>query len=128
MSLVDYTFFSKRPKVSGMQLYPLTAGRLIVLEQRGNPLAGAATGEDPDPFALYEALLVASSDSENLAEMCLLDDHDWKVAVRKFGFDVPDATLNDFQKVIEAEMDSIQASQVQPKKKAARKAIRRVKK
>ena len=128
MSLVDYTFFSKRPKVNGIQLYPLTAGRLIVLEQRGNPLAGAADGSDPDPFALYEALLVASSESEDLAEMCMLDDHDWKVAVRKFGFDVPDSSLTDFQKVIEQEMEAIQASQVQPKKKAARKSPARVKK
>ncbi len=128
MSLVDYTFFAKRPDVGNMKLHPLTAGRLIVLEQRGNPLAGAVTDEEPDPFALYEALMVASADSSELAELCLLDDHDWKVAVRAFGFDVPDKSLNAFQDVIEAEMESIQASQVQPKKKAVRKSPARAKK
>lgn len=128
MSLVDYTFFAKRPDVGKIKLHPLTAGRLIVLEQRGNPLAGAADDSDPDPFALYEALMVASSDSCDLAELCLLDDHDWKVAVRAFGFDVPDKSLNAFQDVIEAEMKAIQASQVQPKKKAVRKSPSRAKK
>jgi hypothetical protein len=128
VSLIEYTFFSKRPKISGVQLYPLTAGRLIVLEQRGNPLAGAGTDDNPDPFALYEALMVASSDSEQLAEMCLLDDHDWKKEVRKFGFDVPDVVLTDFQKVIEDEMDAIKQSQVKPKKKAASAPRSRTKK
>ena len=128
MSLVDYTFFSKRPKVSGMQLYPLTAGRLIVLEQHGNPLAGAGTDGDSDPFALYEALMVASCESGDLAELCLLEDHAWKVEVRKFGFEVADQALNEFQTVIEAEIEAIQASQVQPKKKAARKSPARAKK
>lgn len=121
MSLVDYTFFSKRPKVAGMQLYPLTAGRLIVLEQHGNPLAGSGTDGDPDPFALYEALMVAACDSGELAELCMLDDHAWKVEVRRFGFEVADQALNEFQAVIEAEIEAIQASQVQPKKKAVRK-------
>ena len=129
MSLVNYTFFKKRPKVGGLQLYPLTAGRLIVLEQRGNPLAGTVADGDADPFALYEALMVASSDAEALAEMCMLENHEWDVEVRKFGFDLPDEDLNAFQAVIEAEMKAIQAAQVQPKKKrAARKSRARVKK
>ena len=121
MSLVNYTFFKKRPKVGNMQLYPLTAGRLIVLEQHGNPLAGAGTGDEPDPFALYEALMVASSDAEQLAELCMLEDRDWQLEVRRFGFEIADECLNDFQEVIEVEMKAIQAAQVQPKKKVARK-------
>ena len=128
MSLVNYTFFKARPKVGELQLYPLSAGRLIVLEQRGNPLAGSGTGDDePDPFALYEALLVASSDSGELAELCMLDEREWNVEVRKFGFDLPDDCINEFHAVIETEMDAIQKSMVVPKKKAARKPRPRVK-
>ena len=129
MSLVQYTFFKARPKVGNLQLYPLSAGRLIVLEQKGNPLAGASSGDEADPFALYEALLVASSDAETLAEMCLLEDREWQLEVRKFGFDLEDECLNKFQQVIETEMDAIQKSMVVPKKKAvARKRQVSVKK
>ena len=124
-ALVKYTFFKKRLKVGSLQLYPLTAGRLIVLEQRGNPLAGGGAGDEPDPFSLYEALLVASSDAHELADLCMLDDDEWQRAVRAFGFDLPDEVINSFQEVIEAEMEAIQKSMTQPKKKAARKTVRR---
>lgn len=120
-SLIGYTFFRKRPKLGPYQLYPLTAGRLIVLEQRGNPLAGAGSEEDPDPFALYEALLVSSSDPAALAELSLLEDDDWKREVRTFGFELEDEILGQFQQVIETEMEEIQKSMTQPKKKAAKK-------
>lgn len=121
MSLVKYTFFDTRPKVGELQLYPLTAGRLIVLEQRGNPLAGVGVDDEPDPFALYEALLVASMASEELAEMCQLEERDWKIEVNKFAFDLSDDVINSFQEVIEAEMDAIQSAQTKPKKKAVRR-------
>ena len=48
MSLIDVTFFAKRPKVGCYHLHPLTAGRLALLEERGNPLATGVGVEDAD--------------------------------------------------------------------------------
>lgn len=123
MSLVSYTFFKNRPTVGEFQLFPLTGGRLIILEERGNPLALEDVSEsEVDPFALYEALLVASCDGETLAEVSLCNDLDWKLEVRKFGLDCSDEAINDFEQVIKKEMEAIQKAAVKSaKKKAARK-------
>jgi hypothetical protein len=65
------TLFSKRPKVGSHTLYPLTAGRIALLEDKGNKLfAGTLKeGDNVDSFDVFEAFMVSVSSGEELAEL-----------------------------------------------------------
>jgi len=131
MSLVNYTFFKTRPKCGEFKLYPLTAGRLIILEERGNVLATKRSEENADVpvMTMYEALMVASTDSEALAEVSLLEDHDWQLEVRKFSFDCSDEAVGDFEGIFMKEMEAVQKKMVKPiKKRPGKKASKRARK
>jgi hypothetical protein len=118
------TLFSKRPKVGDHTLYPLTAGRIALLEDKGNGLfAGALKeGDSVDSFDVFEAFMVSVSSGEELAELSILSDVEWKIATRAFGFDLEDQTLMEFWDVVEDERKAISAARAVPKKKRARRA------
>ena len=65
------TLFSKRPKVGEYTLHPLTAGRIALLEDKGNKLfAGTLKeGDSVDSFDVFEAFMVSVSSGEELAEL-----------------------------------------------------------
>lgn len=118
------TLFSKRPKVGEYTLHPLTAGRIALLEDKGNKLfAGSLKeGDSVDSFDVFEAFMVSVSSGEELAELSILSEEEWKIATRAFGFDLEDQTLMDFWDVVEAERKAISAARAVPKKKRARRA------
>ena len=118
------TLFSKRPKVGEYTLHPLTAGRIALLEDKGNKLfAGSLKeGDSVDSFDVFEAFMVSVSSGEELAELSILSDEEWKISTRAFGFDLEDRTLMDFWDVVEAERKAISSARAVPKKKKARRA------
>jgi len=116
------TLFGNRPKVGEYELYPLTAGRIALLEEKGNALFSGSLkeGETVESFDVFEAFLVSISSGEELAELSQ-DDEEWKRSVRAFGFDLQDETLMQFWEVVEAEQKAISQARAVPKKKRARR-------
>ena len=113
MSLIDVTFFAGRPSVGAYKLNPLSAGRIAVLEERGNPLATGEEGaEKEDRFAIYEAMMVAVMDGPELADLSMEAEFEWQRAVRAFGIDCSNDDLNKFWQICEAEILAAGASQV----------------
>lgn len=107
--------FAKRPQVGPHKLNPLGAGRLSILEERGNPLAiGMKEGETMTSYALFEVLMVAVLNSVELVELDDGDDGEWKKAVKVFSMDIDDDMVQDFNKVFEAEIAAIDAAKVEP--------------
>jgi len=122
--LVRHTLFRSRPKIAGNELHPLTAGRVLVLEELGNPLGTGSDGVDIDPRAVYEAFLVCLLDSSEL-EAAVQDDEDWKRRVRIFSLDTPDEDLNAFWGILQSELTEAAAKMtesVEKPKPPARKA------
>lgn len=117
------TLFANRPKVGEYQLHPLTAGRIALLEEKGNALFSGSLkeGETVESYDVFEAFLVSVSSGEELAELSQ-DDEEWKLSVKAFGFDLDDETLMDFWGVVEAEQKAITEARAVPKKKRARRA------
>lgn len=116
--LLKFTMFSARPEVGGRKLNPLTGGRLAVMEERGNVIAtGARPGDDVDSFSVYEAMFICLAGGAELAELSLLDDRDWKLAVRGFAMDVPDDDLNEFWAVFNGELEAAKAAATESAKK-----------
>jgi hypothetical protein len=116
------TLFANRPKVGGYELHPLTAGRIALLEEKGNALFSGELkeGETVESYDVFEAFLVSISSGEQLAELSQ-DDEEWKISVRAFGFDLEDETLMEFWEVVEAEQKAITQARAVPKKKRARR-------
>ena len=113
MSLIDVTFFAGRPKVGAYKLNPLTAGRIAVLEERGNPLATGDEGaEKENRFAIYEAMMVAVMDGPELAELSMEAEFEWQRAVRAFSMDCSNDDLNKFWQICEKEILAASGSQV----------------
>ena len=85
------TLFGNRPQVGEYELHPLTAGRIALLEEKGNALFSGSLkeGETVESFDVFEAFLVSISSGEELAELSQ-DDEEWKRSVRAFGFDLQD--------------------------------------
>jgi len=110
--------FGRRPKVGGMQLHPLTAGRLSVLEERGNPLIGGMKkGDELAAERVYEVMMVAAMTGDELAELALEEEREWRVAVRKFSFGVSEEALEAFWELTEKEMEAIRKARAVPVKK-----------
>lgn len=119
--LLKFTLFAARPKVGKWTLYPLTGGRMAVLEERKNPLGmGVQDGDEIDSFAVYEALLVLILDGEELAELSLLDDKEWKLKVRTWALDVPDEVLEEFWEFFNKELEAVTEAKTKPRKKQAK--------
>ena len=116
------TLFSNRPKVGEYELHPLTAGRIALLEEKGNALFSGdlKEGETVESYDVFEAFLVSISSGEQLAELSQ-DEEEWKISVRAFGFDLEDETLMEFWEVVEAEQKAITQARAVPKKKRARR-------
>lgn len=118
------TLFANRPKAGGYELQPLTAGRILFLEERGNSLFTGALkeGDDVSSGDVYEAFFVCVCSGEELAELASGDE--FEKAVKTFQFDLQDEALVDFWNVLEEEQESIQKAKAVPKKKRGRKATR----
>jgi len=118
------TLFSKRPKAGQYTLYPLTAGRIALLEDKGNQLFSGTLkeGDSVQSYDVFEAFMVSVSSGEELAELSILTEDEWKIATRAFGFDLEDQTLMEFWDVVENERKAISAARAVPKKKRARRA------
>jgi hypothetical protein len=116
------TLFANRPKVGEYELHPLTAGRIALLEEKGNALFSGdlKEGETVESYDVFEAFLVSISSGEQLAELSQ-DEEEWKISVRAFGFDLEDETLMEFWEVVEAEQKAITQARAVPKKKRARR-------
>lgn len=113
------TIFAGRPVVGGRQLHPLSAGRLVVLEERGNPLVrGAEEGAEVSSWVVFEVMLVATLDAEELVGKSMLSDAEWQAEVRRFGLGIDDEELVEFWTILEAELMAIAEARTQPKKKA----------
>lgn len=125
--LVKYTLFEKRPEVGGEKLYPLTAGRVALLEELGNPL-GAGKNVKADGDDVFEAYLVCSMSGEELAD-ATADMENWKRQVRVARFTLEDTVLNDFWQVLQDEIELVNAKFAQPvaKKTTSRQASGRKK-
>lgn len=117
------TLFGNRPKVGEYQLHPLTAGRIALLEEKGNSLFSGSLkeGETVESFDVFEAFLVSISSGAELAELTQ-DEEEWDKEVKAFGFDLDDSTLMEFWQVVEAEQKAISQARAVPKKKRARRA------
>ena len=115
---------SKRPKAGQYKLYPLTAGRIALLEDKGNKLFSGTLreGDSVESYDVFEAFMVSVSSGEELAELSILSEDEWKIATRAFGFDLEDQTLMEFWDVVENERKSISAARAVPKKKRAGRA------
>ena len=119
---VGVTLFSTRPKVGPWKLHPLTSGRMLVLEERGNPIVlGAKPGDEVSSWVVYEVLMSATMEEEDFVELSLADDMEWKRSVRLFGIRVKDEDLKLFWAVLEAEIEAIRKAQTKAKKKTAQK-------
>ncbi|MGB0622190.1 MAG: hypothetical protein ACPGVZ_22265, partial [Myxococcota bacterium] len=79
-------------------------------------------GDSVDSYDVFEAFMVSVSSGEELAELSILSDEEWKISTRAFGFDLEDQTLMDFWDVVEAERKAISAARAVPKKKRPRRA------
>jgi hypothetical protein len=120
--------FAKRPEIGGMKFYPLTGGRVAILEDRKNVfVCGSGEKEiELDSFGLFELMMVAAAASDELAELSVLEDREWKVEVRKFSLGEAGDYAEEFGHLVKDELEAIQASLAQPKKKrTARKKARR---
>ena len=102
--LIRHTLFKARPKVGAFQLHPLTAGRVLVLEELGNPL-GTGSDIEIDSRAVYEAFLVAILPGEEL-EAAVQDEDAWLRRVRVLSLEMSDDDLNAFWEIIQAELQA----------------------
>lgn len=127
MKRAGIVLFSKRPKIGGRALYPLSGGRVAVLEERGNVIFQG--GEDEREvkvtrFDLMEAMMMAALDPADLAPLMALDDDEWKVAVNEFSLGELGDFVGEFGELLKAEMDAVRENLSVPKKKRARKRAR----
>lgn len=128
MRELTITLFDDRPKVGGERLHPLTGGRIAMLEERGNPLIGGVKeGATVSSWAVYEVLMVARLEDEDLVDVAMEDETGWQRAVKGFALQVPDDELREFWQVLEAEIKAIEAAQVEVKKKPKAGTGRRAK-
>lgn len=118
--------FSERPKVGQWEMKPLTAGRIVMLEERGNPLLGKLkAGDEVRSEWVFELLMVCAMDPRELARLSRSGDEEWRDEVGVFGMDVTEAELTEIWEIVEAEFSAIEKVKAEPKKKAARKTTRK---
>jgi hypothetical protein len=122
-SSVSFTIFGDRPMVGDLQLFPLSAGRVVFLQERGNPLLldGLAEDDYVPPAKVWELLFVATRTGAELAEVDELEDDEWKRVVKGFGYDLSDEVLSDCWELFERETKALLEAQAAPKKKRMRK-------
>jgi len=113
--------FSSRPALGGVALFPLSAGRVAILEDRKNPFViGTGDGEisvEMGSFELFEVMFVLSLEAEALAIASVLEGDEWKVEVRKFSLGDAGDYVEEFGRLVQGELEAIQANLTTPKKK-----------
>jgi hypothetical protein len=116
---VPMMLFESRPKFCGQRLHPLTAGRIVILEERENPIVmGAKKGDTVNQDDLFEMLLVVAMDDRELAEFVVdADDREWKVKAKEISMGLTPEDVGEFWELIEAEKAEIEAARASPKKK-----------
>lgn len=124
-NLLKFTIFGNRPKFGDLQLYPLAAARVALLQEKRNPLfiEGLKEGDELGPYPIQELLFVASKTGEELA---FVPDDEWEQYVKAFGYDLEDEVLIEAWEYFEKETAAMNAAQAKPKKKKrARKVSRK---
>ena len=121
---VPMCLFNSRPVVAGLELKPLTAGRVLVLEGRGHPLAvGMKAGDVVTKAQMFELVLVASLDDRELAELHIDgDDREWKIRAAELSMQFQTSDLERLWQIVEREVEEIEAAKAGPKKKNAGRA------
>ena len=119
--------FAKRPKIGPMTLWPMSGGRVAILEEKGNRLVTGTGGGEASisRFELFEAFFVAASSEDELVPMMSAEDREWKNAVNGFSLGEAGDLVDQFAEVVRAEFERITAMITEPKKKAATRASRR---
>lgn len=112
--------FESRPKFCGERLYPLSAGRIVILEERENPIVlGQKAGDTVTQDSLFELLLVVSMDDRELSEFVVdADEREWKVKAKEISMGLTPEDVGEFWELIEAEKAEIEAARATPKKKS----------
>ena len=125
--VLRYTIFGDRPVIGDLELQPLTAGRVALLQEMGNPLflEGLKEGDELGAFPMMEVLFVAIKSSRDLAEASEEGEREWRVAVREFGMDLDNEVLMDAWEVFEKEAASITGAQAKKKRTRKKTAKRR---
>ncbi|MGJ8677226.1 MAG: hypothetical protein ACSHX0_06895 [Akkermansiaceae bacterium] len=128
-TLVQFTLFDTRPVVDGKKLYPLTAGRLRLLEELENPLASGDFEGEVDTIFIYEVFLVVALSSEDLAEK-MRDKDAFKHEVLVSSLSMADEVLNAFWDLLQDEMTAAARKMTVPaakqgKHRGARKAAKK---
>lgn len=125
MKKTGMILFAKRPKVGPFELWPMTGGRVAILEEKGNALVEGSEDGTVSRFELFEAFFVVSQGPDQLAEAMGFEDDEWKLAVNRFSLGEAGEAVEEFAKVARAEFERIQAAIAEPKKKTARKRAKR---
>lgn len=120
MSKLKMLLFEKRPKVGGIQLWPMTGGRVAILEEKGNALVSGGEEITISRFEIMEAFLVVALGPEELAEKLGLDDAAWRREVNLFSLGEAGDLVAEFGEMMREEFDRIRGAMAEPKKKAAR--------
>jgi len=116
---LELMLFESRPKVGNYQLFPMTAGRMVVLEDVGNPLIGALKeGDEVPKEAVFELLMVATMEPVALARLSREGPEAWQDAVDLFGMELPNSVLEEIWGLVQKEFAAIQKARAVPKKKA----------
>jgi hypothetical protein len=118
---VPLCLFSSRPEVAGFELKPLTAGRILVLESLGHPIAvGMRAGQVVSKEQLFQLVLVASLDDRELAELQVdADEREWKIRGAEVAMKFQDGDMQKLWEIVEKEVSEIEAAKAVPKKKNA---------
>lgn len=130
MSKAGMILFAKRPQLGGLTLYPMSGGRVAILEEKGNPLVGGGDDHEEEEreitrFELFEAFFVVASDQDELVEAMGLDEEGWKKAVNRFSLGEAGNLTEAFGRLVRSEFERIKKAIAEPKKKVAKKQARK---
>ena len=117
--------FGERPKIGGMKLWPMSGGRIAILEEKGNALVTGSGEVSVSRFELFEAFFVAASGPEDLVEALGAGEDRWKDAVNLFSLGEAGDCLEEFGELMREEFERIRGSLAEPKKKAAKKRAKK---
>lgn len=119
--------FGSRPKLGGKAVFPLSGGRVALLEDLGNGLFGGDAGESVtvSRFELFEVMMVCVLSEDELVEAMGMDEGAWKREVNRFSLGPYGDRVEEFGELLRLELEAIQNRVTRPKKKAARKRARK---
>jgi hypothetical protein len=111
-------FLTDAPDIGGYAIHPLSPGRLAILERRGNKLAGGDNENQTDIDAATEIFYVLTRAAQELTAMRRADRDEWLDAVEEFSLALPATALQEFATLLETELETLEATAVEPGKPA----------